>query len=350
MEIPVTEDFLTEREARVRMVSESAAGVLKGDRGRARGQRFRMQNVDAKKWSEMAGMGWLILRLPAERGGLGMGLSELCAIARAMGAELSPEPLPMAALVAAALPEAALVGLLACAEILLPAFAPYGGAAPSLQGGQLTGLVEPVPMAGAAAGFLVQTDNGAALVRSDAKGVTLDVQQTHDGEHLGRLRFDHAAAHPVAADMLRIRDEAALVLSAQLLGLAETAFDMTIAYLKERRQFGVPIGSFQVLQHRAVDLFLELSLARAIIEAASERLDDGASDAEAALQASFAKARATRAASAVTQAAIQMHGGIGYTDEADIGLYLRKVMSLSGLLGTERFHRDRALAMTEIAE
>ena len=350
MEIQVSEAMVSEREENVRMVSESAAGILSGDRQRARALRFADSRFDAKKWAEIAGMGWLMVRLPVEQGGLGMGLSELCAIARAMGEELSPEPLPMAALAAPALPGSALAALLACDDVFLPAFAVFGEAAPVIENRTLSGKVEAVPMAGHAAGFLVQTASGAALVRVGGAGITLDLQQTHDGGHIGRLHFDRAPVESLNTNMARLRDEAALVLSAQLLGIAEAAFEITLAFLKDRKQFGAPIGSFQALQHRAVDLFLELSLARAMVEAAAECIDNGCNDATAALQASLAKARATRASRTITQAAVQLHGGIGYTDEAEIGLYLRKAMTLAGLLGSERFHRDRALALGEVAK
>lgn len=350
MEIHVSNDTASEREENVRMVAESAAGFLGGDRQRARQLRFGKSRFDGKKWAEMAEMGWLMLCIPEESGGLGMGLSELCAIARALGTELSPEPVPMAALAAKLLPEAERDALLACEAVYLPAFARYGQEEPVIRDGRLSGQVEAMPFAGHATGFLVQTTDGAAVILAADSGVNLDLQESHDGGHLGRLRFENAPCVAVPAKMSRLRDEAAIVLSAQLLGMAEAAFEITMTYLKDRKQFGAPIGSFQALQHRSVDLFLELSLAQAAVDAASEQIDDGCDEVTAANQASLAKARCTRASQIITQAAVQLHGGIGYTDEADIGLYLRKVMTFSGLLGSERFHRDRALVLGEDAQ
>ena len=344
MDVAITDTSADDREESVRLITESAAGVLKDDRRRARSLRLTAPGFDAAKWADLADQGWLMLRLPEDRDGLGMGLCELCAIARAMGAELCPEPIPMAALIAPALPDAALASLLSCAEITLPAFAAYDGVAPILSGGTLTGRIEAIPYAGAADAFLVQTGTGGALVRADAPGLVLTRHPTHDGGHLGTLNFAATPAMAITADMDRLRDEATLVLAAQLLGIAETAFDITLTYLKDRRQFGQPIGAFQALQHRTVDLVLELALMRAAVEAAANALDDGA---PAARFVSLAKARATRGARAITQAAIQLHGGIGYTDEADIGLYLRKSMTFAGLLGTEQFHRHRALSLSE---
>jgi hypothetical protein len=123
-------------------------------------------------------------------------------------------------------------------------------------------------MAGADA-FVVQTITGAALVRAGAGGVVLQARDSHDGGHLGFLTFEGAAATAIAADMASLRDQAALVLSGQLLGIAETAFDITLAYLKDRRQFDQPIGAFQALQHRMVDLYLELTLMRAAVDSAA---------------------------------------------------------------------------------
>ena len=113
MDITITDKTADDREESVRLITESAAGVLKGDRVRARRLRLTEPGFDTAKWAELAAQGWLMLRLREDRNGLGMGLCELCAIARAMGAELCPEPIPMAALMAPALPDSALASLLA---------------------------------------------------------------------------------------------------------------------------------------------------------------------------------------------------------------------------------------------
>jgi alkylation response protein AidB-like acyl-CoA dehydrogenase len=112
-----------------------------------------------------------------------------------------------------------------------------------------------------------------------------------------------------------------------------------------RRQFGHVIGSFQVLQHRAVDLYLELSLMRASMESAAALYDSEAPPLQKLAAVSRAKARASRGALMICRQAIQIHGANGYTDEADIGLFLRKTMTLVNLLGSERFHRARFLEL-----
>ena len=347
MDVTVTDQGSDEREERMRMVAESAKGVLKSDRNRARALRFTHPGFDLVKWAALAEQGWLMLRVPESWDGLGMGLSELSTIARAMGGELTPEPIAMAALIAPDLPDDDLAAVLACEAVVLPAFAPYRAEPPHLRDGRLTGSVEPVPYAAGASHFLVQTSDGAALVEASADGFRISIRESHDGGHLGTLILDSVPAKHVQSDMVRLREEAALVLSAQLLGIAESAFDITLTYLRDRKQFGHAIGTFQALQHRAVDLFLELNLMRASMEAAAAALDSGAVDDDAERAVSLAKARATRGVHLITQAAIQLHGGIGYTDEADIGLYLRRAMTVGGLLGSEAFHRNRALRLSE---
>jgi alkylation response protein AidB-like acyl-CoA dehydrogenase len=349
MEPPLDMTGPDEREERVRLVAESAAALLKDERARARARRFKSHCVDQDKWREFADAGWLTLRLPEEAGGLGMGVSELCAIAQAVGAGLTPEPIVQAALALPLLPTARRKAVLAGEQLALPAFAAAGAPMPHIEAGRLRGTCEAVPLGGCADLFLVETDGGAALVGAMEEGLTLMVHETHDGNHLAVLRFADCACEPVDADMTRLREEAALVQSAQLLGIADAAFELTLDYLRQRNQFSKPIGSFQALQHRAVDLTLELSLLRAAVEAAAAALDHGAEAQDAARLVSIAKARANRAVHAITQASIQFFGGIGYTDEADIGLYLRKAMTLAGLLGTEREHRERLLALTEAA-
>ncbi|WP_048861081.1 acyl-CoA dehydrogenase family protein, partial [Acidisphaera rubrifaciens] len=187
---------------------------------------------------------------------------------------------------------------------------------------------------------------GIALVAADAPGVTLELAQTQDGGHFGTLTFDDAPAEAIGGDDALARAEAAredatLATAAYLLGLAARAFALTLDYMKTRRQFGHPIGSYQALQHRAVDLQVQLALTRASVEAAARTLDT--TDAPDARRAavSRAKARASDAAMLVTREAIQLHGGIAYTDEYDAGLFLRKAMVVAPLFGGAALHRAR---------
>ena len=158
-----------------------------------------------------------------------------------------------------------------------------------------------------------------------------------------------SAATARAALQLAV-DHATLAASAELLGLMECALEMTLDYLRTRVQFGKPIGSYQALQHRAVDLYIQKELTRATLGAAVAAVEDPACAAERrTAAASSAKARASQAALAICKEALQMHGAIGYTDEYDLGLYLNRALVLSAWLGNASAHRSRYAALADLA-
>ena len=134
-------------------------------------------------------------------------------------------------------------------------------------------------------------------------------------------------------------DRGAAALSAEMLGGTEEAFDRTVAYLKTRKQYGVPIGSFQALKHRAAWMFCEIALTRSIVAEALRALDAGRDDA--ATLASAAKARASDTYVLVTNEAVQMHGGVGVTDELDIGFFMKRARVCEGTFGSASYHRAR---------
>lgn len=124
-----------------------------------------------------------------------------------------------------------------------------------------------------------------------------------------------------------------------LTGAGDQAFKITLDYLRTRKQFGKLIGEFQALQHRAAHLFTELELARAATLGALQAIDAGREDA--GLAASIAKAKAGRVAELAVQEAVQMHGGVGMTDEFDVGLFMKRVRVLNELLGDVGFHAEQ---------
>ena len=128
-------------------------------------------------------------------------------------------------------------------------------------------------------------------------------------------------------------------MAAQMLGASEQAFEDTIDYLKEREQFGVPIGSFQALQHRAVSVFTDIALTRSVVSAAARSIDDSPDDV--AQLASLAKASASETFLHAAKEAVQMHGGIGVTDEHDIGLYMKRAHAAYVTFGKPSRHRQR---------
>jgi alkylation response protein AidB-like acyl-CoA dehydrogenase len=340
-----------DRAESLRMIRDSAAAVVPadGDLGRVRRLRFTMPGFEPAVWAEMGGLGWIGLRLPEEAGGIGLGMSEACALYEELGRALVPEPLVAGALSARLLAAAGdaelLPALLAGETLVLTAWqeAPDTLDAPGSQDAPRRFL----PMAAGAGALLlpVRQDGGLALHLLEVGDAIPDTVQTQDGGHYGTLRpgtpVGRALGGDTAEALSEALDEAALGTAAYLLGLMERAFAMTLDYLRARHQFGKALGSFQALQHRAADLKIHLALTRASVEDAAIRLDEGAAGGTRQALVSRAKARAAEAVLRVTREAVQMHGAIGYTDEYDVGLYLRKAMVVANQFGSAAFHRAR---------
>lgn len=341
-----------EREERIRMIRDSAAAIAPpaGDLTRIRTLRFTDPGYDRAVLRRMGELGWIGLRLPEAAGGAGLGHGELVALTEALGAALTPEPLLpamlSAALLAAAGDTAWLPRVLAGEVLVLTAWQERAGVLDVP--GTADGPRRFVAAAGGADAFLVPVRHagGLALHLLPANGADLIIERTQDGGHFGTLRSsDFAAGERLAADIAAplavALDEAALATAARLLGGMERAFAMTLDYLRTRQQFGRVIGTFQALQHRAADLGMQVALTRASLEAAAATLDAGAAGDVARAVVSRAKARASEAALLVQRQAIQLHGGIGYTDDYDVGLYLRHAMVLAGQYGSAATHRVR---------
>lgn len=338
------------------MVRGSARGIAShGDLTRIRKLRHSSPGFDRAVWREMCAMGWPALRLPDAKGGVGLGALPYCALAEEMGRGLVPEPLVPAVLAAALLEGEALAAHLSGERLVLPAWqdgrnalGPEGPLA--IDGDRVTATKHFVPSAGGADDFLVVGSDRAVLVAADAPGVRVAAKETQDGGTVASVTFDGVSGTVLAADPAPALAEAALATSAYLLGLMDAALEMTVAYLKTRVQFGRPIGSFQILQHMAVDLRLEVELTRASVEEAAFLWDcDGATPAGSAA-VSRAKARASQAALKITRDVIQLHGGIGFTDEHDIGLFLRKAMVTAPQFGGADRHRANFARLKPLAE
>jgi len=351
-----------DRAESIRMIRDSAAAVAPpgGDLKRIRALRFQAPGYDPKVWAEMGALGWIGLRVSEDLGGSALGMGEFCALAEALGAGLAPEPLVpctlSAMLLAAAVshPESlrgsgeageALTAMLAGEAMVLTAWQERANtlAAPGTHGAPRLFL----PMAGGATHFLVPVREGAALALhlQPALGADLTLEPTQDGGSFGTLRPEGGVKimEDCEAVLNRALGEAALGTAASLLGVMDRAFAITLDYLKTRSQFGRVIGTFQSLQHRAADLAMQVALTRASVEAAAASLDAGAPNRAAVI--SRAKARASEAALLVTRQSIQLHGGVGYTDEHDIGLYLRKAMVLANQFGGASLHRHAFMAV-----
>jgi len=311
---------------------------------RARGLRFSTPGFSGDVWRQMGELGWIGLAVPEAAGGSGLGLAEMCALCEELGRALSPEPLIGGALSAALLAEAGetavLPRLLAGEAVVLTAWQDRANT--------LVPCTAPdtarrfIPMGAGATHFLVPVGEGLQLVEAAACETTHEA--THDGGHLTTLR---APAGPVVgqAALAPALDRAALATAAYLLGGMEAGFALTLDYLQTRQQFGKIIGTFQALQHKAADTKMQIALTRAAVEQAAAALDAGAVGDEAAALVSRAKARASEAAMLVGQSCVQLSGGIGYTDQYDVGLYLRKAMVLAPMFGGAALHRARFMAL-----
>jgi len=186
------------------------------------------------------------------------------------------------------------------------------------------------------------------MVDANAPGVVVERRFLIDGRNYADISFDNVTvpANARLADssdctvaLSNVLDRATICTSAEMLGLAEAVFEKTIEYLKVRKQFGVAIGSFQALQHRCAKLFVELQMLRSVVLDALQAIDDNRRDLP--IVASQAKSMANTAVESVTNEAVQLHGGIGVTDELDIGLFLKRGRVCRRQFGDTAFHNDR---------
>lgn len=364
-------DVLTEQQV---LIQDSAVAFVAGDGElkRVRANRFVQPGFDRAGWREMAEAGWLGFVVPEEYGGVGLGFADLALVLIQLGKGLVPAPFVATAVLAArtlagsdnaALRAERLPQLVAGAW--LPALA-WQEARASLDvkarqvvcaNGKLNGRKVFVPDAGGADAFIVSAavSGGTALYLVDkgAPGLTLEFEQRVDGGFYGHLNFaDTPVGEQVAgperseALLAAVLDEGRVAASAELLGVMTRALEISVDYLKQRVQFDKPIGSFQALQHKAVDLFILSEISRSVLLQATALFDGDADATQRAVAASQVKARCSDAALKIGKDAIQLHGGIGYTDECNIGLYLKKAMYLASWLGSASAHRARYADLT----
>lgn len=362
------------------MLRESAAGLLAEKAGVAQLRALRDADDELgfsrEVWREIAAMGWPGIAVAEAYGGLGYGYTGLGLVLEQAGRHLSPTPLQASVLIGATAVDA--LGTEAQKQTLLPALAAGEvlvslalqeaarhapeqtamAAAASGDGYTLTGSKILVLDALAADHFVViaRTAGSAGdsagltafLVPADAPNLTVERRSLVDSRGVGALRFDgvEVAADAVMGEpgqawdgLSRTLDIANIGLASELLGLATQAFELTVAYLKERKQFGRVIGSFQGLQHRAAELFAELELSRSIVLQALQAID--AEDPELSKLASAAKAKLCEVAQRATNEGIQMHGGVGMTDEYDIGLFIKRARVAQHCFGDYNYHLDR---------
>ncbi len=192
------------------------------------------------------------------------------------------------------------------------------------------------------------------LVDRNAAGITLIDYPTIDDRKAAQVQFTAVkvpasarlgAAGGAAKALGTVIDRATVAVCAEAVGALESLLGKTVEYSKTRKQFNTPIGSFQALQHRMADMFIECQLARSIVMRAAMKLDSAESDAEKAQAVSAAKARVGKAIKAVGQDAIQIHGGIGMTEELDVGHLFKRVTAIDILFGNGDYHAERFAAL-----
>ncbi len=323
-------------------------------------------------WKQFAEMGFTGILIGEDQGGLGLGHVEAGVVLEQIGRNLSPSPFLTTAVAAVEAlkgtgqAERWFPGIIAGETVAALAIDEAAKHRDSIamtaeragNGFRLTGAKRFVAHGHTADLIIVaaRTDGSADdadgitlfAVPKDAAGLSANAERLADASLAARLDFDGVEVDADAvigevdagrAPLDRILRAGRTGASAELLGVGGGAMDMTIGYMKQRKQFGTLIGSFQALQHRAAHLYSEMEVARAAVLKAQQLLDLGHDKADEAV--SVAKAMTALATTLSVQESVQMHGGIGMTDEYDIGFYMKRARVLAELFGDANFHADR---------
>lgn len=366
-----SEQQLLKDNARQFITSNAPVGHLRGLRDRQDAHGFSQD-----LWSEMVELGWAAIAFPESVGGMGLGYLELGIVLEECGRTLAPNPiLSSVVLAGGAVLEAGndaqkmeLLGpvaegskLMALAFEESTRFQPLQVACKADKGASgftLTGrktfvvdghVADTLVVSARTSGEAGDRD-GISLFLVDAKasGVNLERVDMIDSRNVATCTLEGVSVPETAllgelgggaAVLERVLDRAAACLAAEMFGIISQAYEVTLDYMKTREQFDARIGSFQALQHRAVNMFCELELCRSLTLEALTAADDNRDNAP--LLASAVKARLSEASKWITREAVQLHGGIGMTDEHDIGFYLKRGAVTEQMLGDAAYHRDR---------
>jgi len=303
----------------------------------------------AALWQAMGEQGWLAVLVPEEHDGLGLGLVDAQVIARELGAGVAPGPWRGTVLAAEAI---RLAGSASQQRDWLPRFA-AGAAVGALA---LRGSTEQgwpaVEYAEVADALVVADGAGLRLLRRDE--VTTRRLDSFDGTtRLASVALADGVGEPLPGGTAEVHAElaarAAVLVAADLVGGAREALTRTVDYDRERKQFGVPVGSFQAIKHTLADLHVGVTMAEHAVLYAAHALDSGGGaelDTATALAVAVAKAKASDTGALVTGAMIQYHGGIGYTWEHEAHFFYKRAKRLAGTHGTADDHRARIAELT----
>lgn len=294
----------------------------------------------ASLWKAAAEQGWLAVTVPEEHDGLGLGLVEAQVIARALGAGVAPGPWRGTVLAAEAI---RLGGSAEQQASWLPRLASGGAVGAFTLRDTAPAALRTVEYGAVADVVVARTADGLGLVT----GATVTPQGSYDGTaRLATLSDGTVEALPgaTAEVIAELTARATVLVAADLVGIAREAITRTVAYDRERQQFGVPVGSFQAIKHALADLHVAVTLAEHAVLYASHAVDVGLDGADLAV--AVAKAKASDAAFDATAAMIQYHGGIGYTWEHEAHFFYKRAKRLVNQYGDGDVHRARIAELT----
>lgn len=365
------------------MLHDSAAEFMKGEAPVSHLREFRdkqcKDGFSHALWKQFAEMGFTGILIGEDEGGLGMGHVEAGVVLEQIGRNLTPSPFLTTAVAGVealnaggqALRDKYFPGILSGDTVLAlavdegPKHRPDQiGMAATREGNgfKLDGKKQFVVQGGSADMLIVAArtsgsagdDKGMTLfaVDANAAGLARNSVRLVDSAMAAHLEFDNVLVDADAvigevdegdAVLRRLLNAGRSGAAAETLGVGAGAMDITVDYVKGRKQFGTLIGSFQALQHRIAHLYSEMEIARATVLKAQQMLDEGSSKAE--LMVSVAKAKAGKATALSVKEGVQMHGGVGMTDEYDIGLYMKRDRALQEFMGDVNYHTNLVAEM-----
>lgn len=337
---------------------------------------------DESLWKEMVNLGWSGILIPEEYGGFDFGMVGMGSILEEAGKTLTPSPLFSTGVLGASL--LTLGGTDAQKQTYLPQIvdgtlttslaleesnrhAPYSVETQAKKNGDsfvISGSKNFV-IDGHSSNLLIvaaRTEGSkndvsgitVFLVDSETDGIEITKTNMVDSRNAANIKFSDVAIssnnilgeeNNGASLLESVLDRAQIAISAEMLGNASQAFDLTLAYLKERKQFGAVIGTFQALQHRAAEMYSELELTKSSVIAACNAVDNNSNDLRR--MASLAKFKSGETNYLVTNEAVQMHGGVGVTDEYDVGLFMKRARVTEQIFGNSEYHIDRYATLSD---
>ena len=337
---------------------------------------------DEVLWKEMVNLGWSGILIPEEYGGFDFGMVGMGSIFEEMGKTLTPSPLFATGVLGASLislggndsqkqtllpkiVEGSLTTALALEENnrhspnVISTSAAKSGDNYEISGEKtfvIDGHSANLLIVAARTEGSIDDESGITLFMLDPKTDGLEITKTSmvDSRNSAQVKLRNVVVS--SSDILgglnngsgileNVLDRAQIAISAEMLGNASQAFQITLEYIKERKQFGAVIGTFQALQHRAAEMYSEIELTKSSVIAACNAVDENSNDLKR--MASLAKYKAGETNHLVTNEAIQMHGGVGVTDEYDVGLYLKRARVTEQIFGNSEYHIDRYATLSD---